>query len=126
MTLVLERFISTPEATFGMLLAGRYGFFTQEPPMQICVPSGRYPVQETVEGGRTYLVQNGQYSFTVASRATADPAFHLFLGFNLGIRPDGQGKQLVLREVKGAFNRFLQRMDEVERPEIVIRWLGEG
>ena len=126
MTLVLERFITTPEATFGMLLAGRFGFFTQEPPLQICVPSGQYPIRETVEGGRTYVVQNGEYSVTVASRPTADPAFHLFLGYNLGIRPDGDGKQLVLRQVKGAFVRFLQRMDEVKDPQIVIRWLGES
>lgn len=125
-TLVLERFISTPEATFGILLAGRFGFFTREPPIDQCVPSGRYPVRETIEGGRTYVVQNGERSVTVASRPTADPAYHLFLGYNLGIRPDGEGKRLVLRQVKGAFGRFLQRMDEVENPEIVIRWLGEG
>ena len=120
-----ERFISTPEATFGILLAGRYGFFTQEPPLHLCVASGRYPVHETIEGGRTYAVADGQRSITIASRPTADTLHHLFLGFSLGMSGNGDGKQLVLRQVKGAFGRFLQRMDEVKDPEIVIRWLGE-
>lgn len=126
MILVLERFITTPEATFGILLAGRYGFFTREPPIDECIPSGRYPMRETIEGGKTYVVDHGEHSVTIASRPTVHPAHHLFLGYNLGMNGNGDGKQFVLRQVKGAFGRFLQRMDEVQDPEIVIRWLGES
>lgn len=141
MTLVLERFISTPEATFGILLAGRYGLFTQEPPLHLCVPSGRYPIRKTVEGGKTYVITNGEHEVTVASRPCEEKFLengkiswrktgpstdrHLFLGFNLGIRPTEEGKRLMLSQVKAAFGRFIQRMDEVQDPEIVIRWLGE-
>lgn len=118
--LVLERFLTTPDATFGILLAGRFGFFTQEP--ADCLPSGRYPVCQTVEGGKTYVVGE---SLTIASRPTADPLTHLFLGFDLGIMANGDGKRMFVRDVRGAFGRFLQRMDGVETSEVVIRWLGE-
>lgn len=123
MILVLDRFLSTPQATFGILLAGRFGFFTQEPAR--CLPSGLYPIRETVEGGKTYVVGDGDQSLTVASRPTADPLTHMFLGFDLGIMGNGNGKQLFVRDVRGAFGRFLQRMAEVEKTEITIRWLGE-
>ena len=142
MILVLERFVSTPEATFGMLLAGRYGLFTQEPPLHLCVPSGRYPICETVEGGKTYVITNGKHEVTVASRPFEEQFLengktgwrktgpstdrHLFLGFNLGIRHSEEGKRLILHQIKGAFGRFIQRMDGEQDPEIVIRWLGEG
>lgn len=117
--LVLDRIASTPEGTFGILLAGRFGFFTREP--TDCLPSGLYPVNRTVEGRTTYTVGN----LTVASHPKADPADHLFLGFDLGIMGNGDGKKLFVRDVRGAYQRFLQRMEGVETSEIAIRWLGE-
>lgn len=124
MSLVLDRFLTTPQGNFGLLLAGRFGFFTQEP--ADCLPPGVYPVRQTVEGRRTYVVGEGEQSLVVAGHPKADPLTHLFLGFDLGIMSNGNGKQLFVRDVSGAYGRFLQRMEGVETSEIVIRWLGEN
>ena len=129
MTLVLERFITTPEATFGMLLAGKDGFFTQEPPMHLCIPSGSYPMRRITENGTTYIMENGDRTLTVATYLKADPATHLFVGKALGIVPHGKGnistKQLVVTDRADQIGRFARRMQEIQDPEIVIRWLGE-
>lgn len=128
--LVLERFISTPEATFGMLLVGRDGFFTQEPPMALCVPSGTYPMRRITENGTTYIMENGTRTLTVATYLKADPSTHVFIGNALCLVPqeadNASVKQLVVTDKPKMVERFARRMQEIEDPEIIIRWLGEG
>ncbi len=124
--LVLERFISTPEATFGMLLVGSHPFFTQEPPLDLCIPSGSYPMRRITENGITYIIKNGSRAVTVATYLKADPATHLFLGRNLSIvhQNDDPMEMAVTEKVKN-IERFARLMRKMKNPEIVIRWLGE-
>ena len=78
-----------------------------------------------MEGWKGNVVGDAEQGLTVASRETAESLTRRFLGFDLGSMGNGNGKQLFVRDVRGAFGRFLQRMAEVEKTEITIRWLGE-
>ncbi len=124
--LVLERFISTPEATFGMLLVGIHPFFTQEPPMHLCLPSGGYPMRRITENGITYIMKNGSRAVTVATYLKADPATHLFVGRHLSIvHQNDDPMEMVVTDKVICIGRFARWMQKMENPEITIRWLGE-
>ena len=111
-----------------MLLLGCHTFFTQEPPLHLCIPSGAYPMCPITENGSTYIMKNGERTLTVATYLKADPTDHLFLGKTLGlVQQDGESpRRLVVVDKPRSIERFALWIREVENPEIVIRWLGEG
>lgn len=116
--------ITTPEAMFGLLTAGRFTFFVQGPPLSQSVPSGMYPLRPAV-GGKTFVVDAAAHSISITSSPPPITATRMFLGRRLGIRPNGEGNQFELRRTEGTFERFLQRVSRMKNPEVIIRWFGE-